>query len=99
MFCTFPIFCVFVVFLFIGRNILFIQNCIEFILYFSMKLQFKFYCPSNAYGRGCTSTCHKGLPGHQCILRRCIPGQVIKIPNKILHQNVILFADNYITLA
>lgn len=87
--------CICTLFLFIGRNILFNQNCIEFILYFSMKLQFKFYCPSNAFHKGCTSSCHKGLSGHQCSFRRCIPGQVIKIQDKMLHQN----ADNYITLA
>ena len=33
-----------------------------------MKLQYIVYCSSNAYGRGCTSICEKGLAG------RCIPG-------------------------
>ena len=55
------------------------KSCIAFILHFSMKLHYKFYCPINAYGRGCTSTCQKGLAGHQCALRRCFPGQVIEI--------------------
>ena len=39
-----------------------------------MKLQYIVYCSSNAYGRGCTSICEKGLAGHKCNAGRCIPG-------------------------
>ena len=63
-------------------------------LHFSMKLHYKFYCPSNAYGHGCITPCRKEKSGHKCGLSRCRPGT----ENISLLWLVILFTYHYIQL-
>ena len=74
-------------------NVFISNTCIFILLHFSMKLHYKFYCPSkfyypgNKYTNGCNIACNNGLSGHKCKLRRCLPGT----ENISLYWLVILF--------